>query len=345
MKYIEIITESIEFYDLIKKFNHSITIVSNDLLENYIKDFKKAGISERRKELGYHEYKDTSLGYKPFNNEEFEQLNQSWNVNDWISQNLSQLIPKEGRSPIYNFMGKISDILTKDLQEYLKNKFGNELNLGKSLKRKRNVSEITVSVWWKRSKPNSNYFGIYNMDKYDARYSNNITNIEVIIDKDIWTENIQNNVMSFIFGEQVNWNFISKNIIPTLVHEIQHLMQDIKGNHFRKNLLVSKKKEKESNDLNRNFQIYISRLSEIDAHATGAASELINDLILDNLKEEDWNNEIKLILKYPLDYIPQSEFFKYLDGYDEKEFNPFLIKKVKQRFLKTFIKRIQSYLR
>jgi hypothetical protein len=115
---------------------------------------------------------------------------------------------------------------------------------------------------------------------------------------------------------------------------------------------------------------YLGKTSEIDAHANGAAAEVVNRIIsnkaaysrrwnkkpsADDIDDTEWNDDINNAI-HDVRYldIPDAEFHKYINSMDptfreQYNVNPTIkdqfLKKVRQKFFKTYIRRLQTYLR
>lgn len=115
------------------------------------------------------------------------------------------------------------------------------------------------------------------------------------------------------------------------------------------------------------YNLYVSQLlgrkSEIDAHAVGAAAEVIHHIVksfsyfksrngtqwnLDSIPTDEWNERIQDAINGGVGSIPSSEYNKFigsLDNYQNHGLDPKLLQKLKQEFLKSFIKNLRSYMK
>ena len=376
MRYIEIV-EAVELSALVGKVNRSIYNAVEQFVKDLVKEFTSKATRERRVKLGYHPYDNNAKGYKPFNSDDWEKANQNWgiesdgigdNLSDWLPTNLEDLPSHK----VYALMSVIGTALTKDVQEFVKTRFGDPVRLH-SGELERQVKDIYVTVWW-RPKDNDRYAGAY---YYDSRHANgNRTLIYIVVNRNQWAEWLRDDVGSYISGEGVDYERYGQNIINTFIHEYEHLEQDIKGANGNLGLIPYSKKRRDTVNKKRHtninwqteYQRFLGRVMEIDSHATAAAAETVNKIInnqarygarwnknwsADDVSVDDWNGAINHAIGSTSYFdIPNTEYQKYIIGLNRQyndDIDPAIktkfLTKVKQRFIKTYVNRLRSYLK
>jgi hypothetical protein len=368
MRYNEIV-EAVELSGLLGKVNRTIYNTVEQVVERIVREFTARAIHDRRAKLGYHPYQDVAKGYKTFDPEEWERANKDWGVeSDGIGDNLSDWLPTDlsqsQRHEVYALMSTLGRALTTDVQEFVKARFGDLVYLqGGQLER--HTKDIYTEIWW-RPKDDLNYRGAYYANS--AHANGNRTLIYVVADRNQWAEWLRDEVGNYISGEGTNYEKFSKSIINTFIHEYQHLEQDIKGSKGQLGLIPRGKRRNINVWWEEAYDYYLGKVKEIDSHATGAAAEVVNNIIndksrygarwdknwtADKIQTEDWNDAIKDAIQ-DAGYlsIPEKEYQKYIIGlnrqYSEKidpRIKEKFLTKVRQRFIKTYINRLSSYLR
>lgn len=372
MRYQEIL-EAVEIGDLVG----NVTVAITDALEKFVikqtKEWEFRVNTNRREELGYHGYKDRAEGYRDFDQNTYDHENQDWGLHaDGIGNILNKLLPNAETatsSPVYAAMMVVSKAITEVTQNYIREKFGDPVYL-QSGKKERSVNSIVVSVWW-TPRSGQNYLGVYRSASYDARSpTGEVTKLEIIVDRKKWTNALRQQFSDYMSGEGFYFNHLVRSIMNTYIHEFEHLQQDIKGGNNRKSLIPKNGSRhftgSANADIPHQFNRYLGKTDEIDSHATGAAADVVSEIIYgfmengrrwnknwnpDQIPVEDWNESINNAINSGIYTIPHEEYKKYIDGINQKikELDPTIkakfLTKVKQRFLTTFVKRLQGYLR
>lgn len=396
--------EAVQFQALMNKVTHAIPDTLEDFVQEYIKHWSLIAVSERRKKAGYHPWQDNpkSKEYKQFDPEAFQQFNQDWNVySDGIGDELNELVPydieKQNHHIAYHAMGRVSDALTKVVQEYVRNKWGDPVKLAQG-KLERPVDKIRVLVWWQGK--TDNYGGLYSRRSYNI--AGEETKIEIIVSRKKWAEWLHQEIANELGGEGADFREFSKSIVNTFIHEYSHFEQDVKGSRGDLSLIptaptkitpggrakTTRRASYWDDPFGKsNLMRYFGKTEEIDANANGAAATVIDQIsrdfarrykwynknwTIDSVSKNDWNDAIKEYLADGDAGVPDKERRRYVDQINDYlhrleqlkkmspeerdyEFSPFdlqelnlkakFLTKVKQRFLKTYILRLQGYLR
>ena len=94
---------------------------------------------------------------------------------------------------------------------------------------------------------------------------------------------------------------------------------------------------------------YFARPAEIDAFATGAAAQIAERIMRNygEMPDDKWN---ELIMDAIGDHLPFKEYYRYVMQINEllpqsSVAKAKILKKIKQRFLRTYVNRLRSYLR
>lgn len=383
MRYIDLI-EAVEFSGLISRASTAVTNDIEKFIKNKVIDWTNEAIRERRKKLGYHPYKNEEKGFKSFDQEEFDQQNTNWSpTSDWIGDNLhSTLIPDPsngGSNIVYALMNIVSNSLTVATREYIKQKFGDPVLLyNGSITRK--VDDIYISVWYKTRADSGEYLGMYR--SRDAHANGERTTLEIIVNRRDWADWLRNEISAEISYDGNEIDRFVDNIMNTFIHEYTHLEQDIRGRIGSLSLIPDKgsrssifRKRSNDNNLSQDDQekqktrdgvLYLSKVSEIDAHATasagGTVARIMNSFAkhgkrynpnwsASDINDEDWNEAIKDSLDYIYGNIDFGDLTKYIGQLNQENLGLDLnlkrkfIDKVKKKFIRTYVTRLQSYLR
>ena len=403
MRIHEILLEVVQFQALMNKVTHAIPDTLEDFIQKYISHWSHDLTAERRKKAGYHPWEnDPKVSeYKKFDPQAFEEFNRNWNVySDGIGDKLNELVPydieKQNNHIAYHAMGRVSDVLTKLVQEYVRSKYGDPVKLDHG-KLERPVDKIRVVVWWQGK--TDDYVGVYRRRSYNV--AGEETKLEIIVSRKKWAEWLREQIVNELSGEGVNFREFSKNIISTFIHEYAHFEQDAKGSRGDLSLIptaptkitaggrakTTRRASYWDDTTNKSNLIrYYGKTEEIDANANGAAATIVDhisrdfrryrgrrdDWTVDMVPKDDWNAAIKEYLDMGDYGIPDKERSRYIDqinGYllrleqlkkmspeeRQRELSPEelseltlkakFLTKVKQRFLKTYILRLQGYLR
>lgn len=364
------ISEAVIIGDLIEQVENLIPATVRQFVQKKVDEWSRTLTGDRREQLGYNRYYDTIEGYKrenyweklpspfkPFDAYDFEQANwkASWSVTDQIGNKLETLIPKEGSSPVYALMGVLSTALTKLVQNYVRQKFGDPILL-LTTREEIPVSEIKIRVWW-QPMDDERYGGIY---RSRARHANGPeTRLEIIVNRDYWRDYLMEAVVNEITETTHYYDEFSQSIINIFSHEYAHLEQDIKGQRSypftylpqpqktakgqpgRKN-----KMRRYSPDEKINSLAYFARPAEIDAFATGAAAQVATQLMRSGpMSDQEWN---RLIHDATAATPPSSEYYDYVlkinDLLATSPAKAKVLTQIKQRFLRTYVRRLLSYL-
>ena len=370
MRYTDL-TEAGENFSLISKLNRSIERSIERFVEFQTKQWRAEAICDRRKQLGYHPYNNNAAGYKPFDQAEFDAANRDWSTDSvWIGDRLDDFLPdpeKSSHHPVYALMGNVSKEATSIVQDHVRSKFGDPVKLANGTI-ERDVKQIRVSIWWRvRDDGGKPYLGIYRANSYHA--NGNETLLEVIVDRKAWASLLRQEISSLLGREGADFSEFTHQIVNVLIHEYAHLEQDIKGKTGSLGLIPGKKGRNTGGYTNTTsgYEEYLGKTAEIDAHATGASAEVINQIINkfaryaarwnrdwkpEDINNDEWNDSVKdAIAGVAYGEIPRGEYRKYIEGLDRrfKELDPTIkdkfLKKVKQRFIRGYVNRLRKYLR
>ena len=411
MRYQEIL-EAVDFSSLLNKVVRAIPDTVENFIQEKINEWSRIVMADRRKKAGYHPYSNTVTKdrdwngkvteYKPFDQETFDRFNKDWGVySDGIGDALDKFIPYDVENQqshiVYALMGKISAVLTKIVQEYVRSKYGDPVKLDKG-KFLRNVDKIRILIWWKGN--TDNYGGIY--IRRSAHANGEETKLEIIVNRTKWTEWLREQIANELSGEGTNFEKFSKSVIRTFMHEYAHLEQDIKGSQGQLSLIptaptkitpggrakTTRRASYWDDPVGEtNILRYFGKTEEIDANANGAAATVIDEIsrdfrrwrgrydanwTVDSVPTKDWNDAIKERLSLGDYGVPDRERSRYIDQIGDyiyrakqlekmspeekqREMSPEelhsltlkekFLTKVKQRFLKTYVLRLRSYLR
>lgn len=368
--------ESSQLISLLAVAERDVEAAVNRFVDKLLEYFRRDGIAERRKQFGYHPYHDAHPEHKRFNQASFDASNRNWNVDsDWIGDNLKTLIPDPtsgNNSPVYALMGELSQVLTRVLRGYLDKHHGSSVLLH-SVGKIRKIDDIYVQVWWKT--PTGNALGTYGADVYHANGPR--TTLTVVANRNQWTQWLRDEISNRISYERTNPGIFFENLANTLVHEMRHLEQDIKGTRrFSRGMLDVKGVSSDHTQGKEAYLKYLGRLTEIDAHATAAAAQVVATIIkqaatyrrrydpswtAERIPDEDWNERVQQAMD-GIKYfeIPNDELRKYVQGMRrpkktdndqnreadlDPRFTDELLQAVRRRFLRTYVNRLRSYLR
>lgn len=382
------LNEAPEYSSLISQINRSVLHTIEEFIATQLKGWRATATSKRREKLGYHPYKESAQGFKTFNQDEYDKANENWGLDsDGVGDSLDEFIPtidgKQTHSPVYALMGKVSDSITKITQNYIRSKYGDPINLNKHKDGSgtivRNVNDVRVLIWWSpRNDVKGGYKGVYRRSSHNINVDGGIeTLLEIIIDRVKWSEMLRNEVGAILSYDKSHLGDFSQQIINTYIHELAHLEQDIRGNVGKLRLIPGKKKNDphakvargNTFDWQDDFERYLSSTAEIDSHASGAAAEVINQIInqhaeygarykrdtwsANDIDTNDWNEAIKDAVRgVSYGEIPRHEYAKYIESLDrrykdipDETIKDKFLKKVRQKFIKSYVNRLNAYLR
>jgi hypothetical protein len=350
------ITEASQINDLIAQVSRVIPSSLREYVHRTIREWRFLQTYEKRKSLG-----------NP-SDEEFENLTHGWNPDDYIGDHLNDLITL-GSGPVYGAMTAVSKALTREVQVYFQNKYGDPLILQyKKKKVSVPVDKIRVSVWW-HARQGQNYSGVFRAQNTDANGTGTL--IEVVVDRDDWRSFVIQAFVDELSGEGSNYGEFAEYIMNTFAHEVAHLEQVINGQkNYTYSLIPDGKAGRNSSSIDgtkgemtdKELVRYLGRPAEIDAMAVGAASQVINRLMRDyeiearrhgyftnwslqDVPDETWNRD----LQYMINEIPSKEYIHYIETINDQLANypgrEKYLKRVQHRFLKRYYSVLQSYMR
>ena len=378
MRYHEIL-ESAQLASLLSASEHAVETTVKMFVEKTLEEFRGRGTAERRKQLGYHPYQDAAANHARFDQGSYDDANSKagWDLDSgWIGDNLGQLIPDPGagaNSPVYALMGEVSNALTRVMRKHVDQQYGPSVLLH-TIGKIRKVDDIYVTVWW-RSPTGRSSLGVYYADTYHA--NGNRTDLSVVANRERWTEWLREEISSMIAYDAQHPERFFDSIANTLMHEYRHLEQDIKGTRSMGKGLIRLPTTHGPWDLDdTNYARYLGRFTEIDAHATAAAAQVIAGIIsskaryarrydqswtAEKIPDDEWNDAVKDAMlaisggtpsTWPGDRkIPSDEYKKYVAymNAEHPNLDPRIKKRymlaAKQRFLKTYVNRLRGYMR
>jgi hypothetical protein len=363
MQYQYFLSETQENLELISKMHIAVVNAVNSYAQKLVVKWRVWATQHRRAQLGYHPTQDTAPGFKTFDKDEYQRANINWHEDsDYIGDRLGRefLPPPEGQQhhEIYELMYVINKPMTKVLQDHVRKIYGDPVWLDSGLI-ERDVKDIQVLVWYKPRGTTDKYRGAYRArDAYGGVLK---TTLEIVINRDEWYKRLKNVIGGIISYDYLFTEKFVDDIINTFMHEYAHFEQDVKGSRYSTGLIPYKGRRGLYPDWQENnlaYYLLLGMQSEIDAHATGAAAEKVNELIKRNLSSdgarleirdpEAWNLDIKSLLTYN---PPSGEYNKYIVGFDKKygsvpkEIKDKFIDKVRKRFRRTYVNRLQAYLK
>jgi hypothetical protein len=362
MRISDILNEAVVISDLIEQASKLIPVTMRGFVRKQIDEWTRLFTADRREQLGYGRYDDTieewkrshhgkPPSFKPFDEYDFSEANwkAGWSATDQIGDKFDTLVPKEGNSPVYAAMGAVSKVLTKLVQDYVRQKFGDPIVLQD--KNAIPVADFKVQVWWTHMGDDS-YGGIY---RARAGHANGPeTRLEVIVNRDLWRDYLIEAIVDEINEAANTYDEFSESIINVFAHEYEHLEQDIKG---QKRYPFSYLPQRQKNGKMRRYSAnakagsleYFARPAEIDAFATGAAAQVAERLMRNYgpMADDKWN---EMIMDATGDSPPFSEYYDYVLKINDllpqsSMAKAKILKKIKQRFLRTYVNRLRSYLR
>lgn len=358
----DLLIETQENLELISQMHIAVVNAINSYAEKLVSKWRVWATQHRRSQLGYHPQQDSAPGFKTFDKEEYEQANIHWSPEgDYISDRLGKelLPPPEGQQfhEIYELMQIIDKTMTKVLQTHVRKIYGDPIWLDSGLL-ERAVKDIKVIVWYRPRQPHDKYSGAYR--QRDLWGQQHLTILEIIISRDEWYSRLRTVISGIISYDRRETDRFVDDIINTFMHEYAHFEQDIKGSRYSTGLIPYKGRRgmyPDWQDNNLAYYLLLGMQSEIDAHATGAAAEKVNELVKKNISDDGkrleirdpnvWNYDIQDMIAFNL---PIGEYNKYVAGFDKKygnvpkEIKDKFIDKVRKRFRRTYIKRLQAYL-
>ena len=366
MRISDILNEAVVISDLIEQASKLIPETMRAFVQKRVNEWERRLTAERREQLGYDSHYDTIEDYKgrnpwtkppppfkPFDEHDFNDTNakSDWSVTDQIGNKLDTLVPKEGSSPVYAAMGEISKALTKLVQDYVRQKFGDPIVLQN--KTEVPVAQFQVQVWWTHMGDGDPYGGIY---RSRAAHANGPeTRLEVVVSRDHWRDYLIEAIVDEITETGNTYDEFSESIINIFAHEYAHLEQDIKGQRsYPFTYLPQRQKTGKMRRYSPDEKIggslaYFARPAEIDAFATGAAAQIAEQLMRTNrsITDDEWNH---LILDEIGQRPPWKEYYDYVQQINEllpqsSVAKAKILTKMKQRFLRTYVNRLRSYLR
>jgi hypothetical protein len=350
---------------LVGRLNRAIEHTAKIFFLDSMDVYTQWAIESRRRELGYHPKDQRAAGFQDFDQEEFDRINRDWYPGIWIENHFDDFFPEL----VYDLMEKVSQAITTVLQDHVRKNFGDIVPVCNATQswfegpRQRPVNQIYAMITY-----GNRYLGAYRCNSYK-----NDTRLEINIDPTKWTSE-----MKHTFGEIISWGYrkgdlgqidwLSRDIVNTFMHEYAHLEQDLRGGYGSDlGLIPGKAGRYISKGPDDDYTGYLGKVSEIDAHATGAAAETINGIIsqrarydarwkkdwtADDIPADQWNEAIKdAIIGVAKGEIPKGEFQKYWTWLDPRDRYPRnlpkhrFLRRARQKFLRTYINRLRQYLR
>jgi hypothetical protein len=330
-----------------------------------ILEWRRMALRRMRREMGYHPVYSKAAGFKSFDAAQFDRETSGWDPDiDGTLVDLGELLPDDNDQPSHPVEGmleNISAVLTRVLQHHLRQHHGDEIVLGHG-RAKRKVDNINVLVTSRPHEPGGRYMGIYR-PSWTNDEGREITLLEIVVDRYVCNDALRQQVISIIAGEKVDQH-LSDLIANSFIHEYSHLMQDIRGHISSLKLIPGTTNRQSSWKYDEEPEHYLSATAEIDAHAAGAAAEVVNRLINqhsqhqppgwkpEDILDDDWNDDImRAINAVSKGQIPKDEYAKYIWGLDRrfKSIDPRIkekyLTKVRHRFIRSYVVRLRRYLR
>lgn len=330
-----------------------------------ITEWRRMAIRRMRRKMGYHPIYSKAPGFKTFDAARFDRETSGWDPDiDATLVDLGELLPDNNdrpSHPVDGMLENISSVLTRILQHHLRQHHGDDIVLGHGHTR-RKVGDIGVLVTSRPHEPSGRYMGIYR-PAWVNEDGQEITLLEIVVDRYVCNDALRQQVISIIAGEQVDQR-LSDLIANSFIHEYSHLMQDIRGHISSLKLIPGTTKRQSSWKYNEEPEGYLSATAEIDAHAAGAAAEVVNGIINqhsrfqpsgwkpEDIADDDWNDNImQAINAVSKGQMPKDEYAKYIWGLDRrfKTIDPRIkekyLTKVRHRFIRSYVVRLRRYLR
>ena len=360
----DILNEAVMISDLIEQASKLIPATMRAFVQKKVDEWSRQLTAKRREQLGYDSHYDSIEDYKqrnpwgkppppfkPFDEYDFIDANAiaGWSATDQIGNKLDTLVPKEGSSPVYAAMGEVSKALTKLVQDYVRQKFGDPIVLQD--KTEVPVDQFRVSVWWTHMGEDP-YGGVYRSRAHHANGPE--TRLEVIVNREHWRDSLVEAIVDEVTEAGNIYDEFSESIINVLAHEYAHLEQDIKGQRrYPFTYLPQRQKNGKMRRYSPNVATgsleYYARPAEIDAFATGAAAQVAERIMRNygQMPDDKWN---ELIMDAMGDRPPFSEYYHYVMEINELLPQSSIAKakiltKMKKRFMRTYVNRLRSYLR
>lgn len=197
----------------------------------------------------------------------------------------------------------IKEKITMELREFLKDRFGEQFGVGKE-RSGRIPSNAFVQFF--HEMPNAK--GQYRRYLEDE----GPTTVQVRVPEDAWQDMWHEWFSEFVSGnstEQVLQEFTKEHVMPVLMHEVTHLVNDIMGDTHQNTALLKQGKGYHSGTGQGNYAeqildkvgsnlFHLSRTSEIQTYASQIAWGLAEDV----LTNRTYDNNPELALE-TLDYI------------------------------------------
>lgn len=275
------------------------------------------------------------------------------------NQDTDKLFPSTGFSPIFSFRNKLGDAWSESVQAYLQKQYGDQIKLADEATVP--ISTVRVHLGNQDLSGSTAYWGAYHSMSRSSSGDFG-PRLYIYMNTDQLVKSIVRAWYEYLDSQSTSLSSLQFHPDPinTLMHEVQHLEQHIRSaKHPSRDRRLAVRGTKTKDTKQGLTQKYLMLRNEVDAHAAGAAAEMITKKFSDphyswythhndgNIPDDVWNEGINMILQdIAGGYIPREEADKYLYVYDkESGLTQDQFDDLRRRFIRQLARRVSEYRR